>query len=364
MAGAGGDEPNLELPSFFGRRRKRQREEPSGPDAAAAPAEAPSAGPVDPAPTDPTPTDPAPTSGGLRPAAGAKRVPPPRRAPAPPSPSPSPEPTQPVARPRPTPAPPEPVRPVADPVEEPVAQPAARTVAEPPAQPVERPAEPVAQPVAQPVVQPVAEPVAAPETTPAPRRRPRPAARTVPPPPPRTRGPEMAYPEQPAETPTSVLTATRPEDDVERGDGGDAADGEGRRRRRPSVSLPHVSPWLAAALSGAVAALVGVALAWVALRGCDAVRGVSSCGGGPGLLLLLGVVVAEVAVGAALLRALGAVQPTGTSLVGVGLVVVLAMFFPAAAVTSVAAAVVLPVATALTFVVAHVAATTVVDLGD
>ena len=166
-----------------------------------------------------------------------------------------------------------------------------------------------------------------------------------------------------AET-TTVLTAPRPETEQSGATAADDGTPVEKRRRRPSVTLPRLHPWVAAALGGAVAGLAGVVLAWLALRGCEAVRGVSSCGGGPGLLLLLGVVVAEVLLGAAVLRALGVAQPAGTSLVGVGLVVVLAMFFPAVAVTSTAAAVVLPVATALTFVLAHVAATTVVDLGD
>ncbi|WP_445258558.1 hypothetical protein [Nocardioides aurantiacus] len=294
MAGAGSDErnePNLELPSFFGRRKKRQADAPAPEPAAEAPAE----------PT-PAPEPPA----GLRPAARAKRVPPsappPRR-------------------------------------EQPVVAAPAPTPTQPVVAPVARP-EPTPEPAPEPVAQPVAQPVAEPAPVPA-------------------RGPEMSYAAE-----TTVLTAPRPDAEQGGATAVDHAPPVEKRRRRPSITLPHLNAWVAAALGGAVAGLAGVVLAWLALRGCEAVRGVSSCGGGPGLLLLVTVVVAEVLVGAAVLRALGVVQPTGTSLVGVGLVVVLAMFFPAVAVTSTAAAVVLPVATALTFVLAHVAATTVVDLGD
>ncbi|ROR89289.1 hypothetical protein [Nocardioides aurantiacus] len=357
MAGAGRDErnePNLELPSFFGRRKKRRDQDADTPTPTKAATETPTKAPTE-APTEAPPgsgsgahdtegptSQPAP---GLRPAARAKRLPPgapPGRETAAPA---EPAPTQPVSRPAPA-AP----APVAEPA------PAARTA------PVVEPAPVADRPAAEPA--PRSAPAPAPAAAPTRRPSPQPVARTVTPPPPRaSRGPEMTYDDDA----TSVLTATPPvtEDlDRDRSGGSDGDTTEEGRRRRPSLRVPQVASRLAAAVAGAVTALAGVGLAWLALQGCDVVRGVSSCGGGPGLLALLLVLVAEVLLGAALLRVLGVVQPAGTALVGVGLVVVAAMFFPATAVTSAAAAVVLPVATAITFVLAHFAATAVVDLGD
>ena len=328
MAGAGHDErnePNLELPSFFGRRKKRRGQDaPPSEDVTtevmSQPSEPAPEGSTGPAPADPQPAAPAP---GLRPAARAKRVPPgapPRREAVPPA-----EPSQP----------------------------------EPEPEPVARAVEPAPAPVREDVPTETAEPR---------RRAPQPVARTVAPPPPRTRGPEMSFSQEP---PTSVLTATRPGagDDVDGSDGAGAADGVGddqpRRRSRPSFRLPHLAPRLAAAVAGAVVGLAGVGLAWLALQGCGLVRGVSTCGGGPGTLALLLVLVAAVLLGTALLRALGADQPAGTSVVGVGLVVVVAMLtFPEVAMTTLLALVAMPVATAVTFVLAQVAATAVVDVGD
>ena len=59
-------------------------------------------------------------------------------------------------------------------------------------------------------------------------------------------------------------------------------------RRLPTV---QVSGLPAAALTGVAVGGLAVLLAWLAGVGCEAVRGTSACGGGPGLLILLVVLV-------------------------------------------------------------------------
>ncbi|WP_168929293.1 hypothetical protein [Nocardioides sp. GY 10113] len=90
---------------------------------------------------------------------------------------------------------------------------------------------------------------------------------------------------------------------------------------------PLLSPYRAAALTGAVVGAALVVLTWLALRGCEAVRGTASCGGGPGLLLLLATFVLGVFLGSALLRAFQVTDPGSSSFLAVGIVAVLSLLF-------------------------------------
>jgi hypothetical protein len=58
------------------------------------------------------------------------------------------------------------------------------------------------------------------------------------------------------------------------------------RVRRP-LPRPSLAGLPAAAVTGVVVGALGVLLVWLAGVGCEAVRGTSSCGGGPGLLVLV-----------------------------------------------------------------------------
>jgi len=105
---------------------------------------------------------------------------------------------------------------------------------------------------------------------------------------------------------------------------------EPRRRRRRPVRLHFGVPGpVAALLTGAVVGLALVGLTSATLRLCTAWRGTSSCGN-PGILLLLAIVVATMALGALALRLLGVATAASTSLLGVGLlgVVVLLALLP------------------------------------
>lgn len=301
-------EANLEMPSFFGRRRKQREVEPTPPaEPPAAPAPPPSEAETPVEPTEPAPTQP------LRVSARARRVPPVPPPPAATRTSP-PEPA-PVAPERPTPA-------AAS------AAPSAAPTAEPPAAPAV----------------PAARAAGTPTTEPHP-------------------GPEMSWAQE-----TTVLTAPRPPADDKATDP-DGSEGDGpRRSRRPrlpagGVRLPALPIRLAAALTGVLVALLGVGLAWLSLQGCALVRGVSSCGG-IGLLALAVIVVAEIVVGAALLRAFRSATPLSTSILGVGLVAVVGLLLPYGSLSSPWMTLVLPLVTAPAFVAAQATADARVDLGD
>jgi hypothetical protein len=72
---------------------------------------------------------------------------------------------------------------------------------------------------------------------------------------------------------------------------------------------------------------IAVLLGWLAGVGCEAVRGTSACGGGPGLLILVVVVAVLAWSGSLLLSALGVPHAGSTSLLAVGILAVLVLVF-------------------------------------
>jgi len=109
----------------------------------------------------------------------------------------------------------------------------------------------------------------------------------------------------------------------------------------------------AAVLTGVLVGLVAVVLTWASERACGAVRGTSTCGGGPGFLLLVVIVVAMVFLGAGLLRLLGASDPGSNSFLGVGLLAVITLLFLTGMIFDWWMAIVVPVCAGLTFALAR-----------
>jgi len=198
-----------------------------------------------------------------------------------------------------------------------------------PASAVEEPTEefePVAESVPEPEPAPVPEPE--PEPTPqkaakpAPVKKAAPASKTA-----ATPGP----PAQPAAKATD--TATKParpraklapdiESDpltrIEHEDAEIAAQGD---------EPPLLPLYPAAAVTGVVVGGALILLIWLSLRGCEAVRGTSSCSGGPGFLLLVATFVVCVLLGGALLKVFQIPDPGSSSFLGVGLVAVISLLF-------------------------------------
>ncbi len=134
-------------------------------------------------------------------------------------------------------------------------------------------------------------------------------------------------------------------------------------RRTPSIRVPVINPRLAAALTGAVIGLVGVVLAFAAGRGCEAVRGVGTCGG-LGLLALLVILAIEVVLGAVLLGLWRISDPTSTSFLGVGVAAVFVLLFLLSSLDSAWMFLVLPLVTALTYLLSLWVTDTFVDGPD
>lgn len=122
--------------------------------------------------------------------------------------------------------------------------------------------------------------------------------------------------------------------------------------RGPRLTLPQMPGALAAALAGLIVGVVSVALVLGAGLGCRAIGGTSSCGGGPGTLILLGILALAVVLGAILLRACGVTEGLSVSALAVGLVGVAVMLFLLEVVFSAWMILVIPLLTIAAFALA------------
>lgn len=90
---------------------------------------------------------------------------------------------------------------------------------------------------------------------------------------------------------------------------------------REGFKLPALPGMLAVALTGVVVGLVGTLLTYLAMLGCEAVRGTSTCGG-PGFFFLIAILIVMILLGMTLLRAWRIADAGSTSFLAVGLVAV------------------------------------------
>lgn len=95
-----------------------------------------------------------------------------------------------------------------------------------------------------------------------------------------------------------------------------------RARAVAAWRLPHVNPYLASVVTGAVVGLVAVLLAALSLQVFEAVRGVSTGGGLWGGLTFTAVAIISVFVGEAMLRGFGTPSARLTSALGVILTII------------------------------------------
>lgn len=160
------------------------------------------------------------------------------------------------------------------------------------------------------------------------------------------RAPETA----PADAPRRRAKKERPEKELPETERPQKA---GRKKTEESRSTPLLPGPVAAGLTGLVVGAAGAAGTYGAIAGCKAVRGVSSCGGGPGFFILVAIVVLMVLLGTGLLRLLKVGDPGSTSFLAVGLVAVISMLVLLDVIFAPAMFVVIPVLSALAFLLAH-----------
>jgi len=128
-------------------------------------------------------------------------------------------------------------------------------------------------------------------------------------------------------------------------------DGEGtpaQRRERRELRLPALPGLAAAVVSGVVVGLLAVLMTGLSLRLCELARGTPSCGG-PGLLLLVAILILLTYAGGWLLRAWRISDPMSTSFLAVGMLAVVTMLFFLDALASPWMILVVPVVAAATY---------------
>ncbi|MBJ7529571.1 MAG: hypothetical protein JHD04_08635, partial [Nocardioides sp.] len=133
---------------------------------------------------------------------------------------------------------------------------------------------------------------------------------------------------------------------------------------RPGLgtALEAVSGPVAAAVTGLVVGIVTVALTTLALAGCEAVRGTSTCGR-PGFLALLAIMAAMVVLGTALLRLFRVGDAGSTSFLAIGLLGVVSLLFLVDSLLEWWMVLVIPLVTGVTYLFSHWV-TTLIDPDD
>jgi hypothetical protein len=134
--------------------------------------------------------------------------------------------------------------------------------------------------------------------------------------------------------------------------------------RGTAYTQPMLAHYPAAALTGGIVGLTMVVLTGLSLRGCEAIRGTATCGGGPGFLLLLATFIVSVMLGNAILKSFQVPDPGSSSFLAVGLVAVVALLLLIDALDSWVMLIVIPVISVAAYLVSVYVTKTFVDPAD
>lgn len=138
---------------------------------------------------------------------------------------------------------------------------------------------------------------------------------------------------------------------------------QGQPTVEKSSRAPLIGGLAAVVVTGLLIGAIMVGLTAGSLQLCESVKGTSSCGN-PGFLLLVAIVIMMVLLGSALLRACRVADPGSTSFLAVGLLAVLALLFLVDVLANWWMIIVIPVLSALTFVLSHWVTTKLVAPAD
>jgi hypothetical protein len=245
-----------------------------------------------------------------------------------------------------------------------------------PAEPESPPEEPTAAiPEPEPLPEPIPRPDPVPEPTPIPEPEPAPIPEPEPEPGPEPEPTPEPSPPQPddeeratEESPTVRTLATGAplfSDEVEPSE--ESAEEQHADERRSWSSRVPVGPVLtgypASAVAGLVVGALMVGFTAGALRACEGIKGTSTCGG-PGLMLLVAILVVLVIIGQALLRLFQVPDPGSTSFLAVGLVAVVALLFLIDVILDWTMIIVIPLIGASAFLASHWVTTAFVEPGE
>ncbi len=97
------------------------------------------------------------------------------------------------------------------------------------------------------------------------------------------------------------------------------------RRRAETSGTRSIPAGLAVVLTGLLVGGLGTGLTYLGLQGCETLTGTDSCGGAPGLLLLVAILALMVLFGSIMLKLFRVSEPGSTSLLAVGIVTLVAL---------------------------------------
>jgi len=228
---------------------------------------------------------------------------------------------------------------------------------------------PEPEPTPAPQPEPVPEPTPIPEPEPVPIPAPEPTPVPEPTPPPLPDDVRPAAEEQPdartvltgAPLFVDELPAVDEDRDEDEEEATAAPAPHARTRRVPSG--PLLTGYPASAVTGLIVGGLMVGLTVAALRGCEAIRGTSTCGG-PGLLLLIIILVLLVMIGQVLLKAFQVPDPGSTSFLAVGLMAVIALLFLIDVILDWQMTIVIPLVGVAAFLLSHWVTTAFVEPAD
>jgi hypothetical protein len=217
--------------------------------------------------------------------------------------------------------------------------------------------EPYPEPVPRPEPVPEPTPIPEPEPTPVPEPEPSPEPAPVP-----DDGAAAAAAEEPPVARTLATGVPLFADEVAPTQ--EPATERDRRRRPRRVPRGNLlSGYPASAVTGLLVGGLLVALTTGALRACEGIRGTSTCGG-PGLLILVMILVALVLVGQVLLRVFDVPDPGSTSFLAVGLIAVVALLFLIDVILDWQMIIVIPLVGVASFLLSHWVTSAFVEPAD
>jgi hypothetical protein len=121
---------------------------------------------------------------------------------------------------------------------------------------------------------------------------------------------------------------------------------------KKELTLPLIPGMQASVITGILIGILACGATYVALQGCQRIKGTSACGG-PGFLLLIAILIALVVIGGALLKAFRVTDPGSTSFLAVGLLSVFVLLFLVEVIFEWWMIIVIPIVAAVTFALSH-----------
>jgi len=138
---------------------------------------------------------------------------------------------------------------------------------------------------------------------------------------------------------------------------------ERRPRSRRLPRGPVLTGYPASGLAGLLVGALMVGLTAGSLRACEGIRGTATCGG-PGLLILVVILILLIMVGQVLLRLFQVPDPGSTSFLAVGLIAVVALLFLIDVILDWTMIIVIPLIGVATFLLSHWITTAFVEPAD